>query len=110
MSYFSIELDKERNFRYSIKAIKEIEAKYKKPIAQIEQLRDTSRMSVDDYAFLICAGLKHEDKDLTPAKVIDLIDEYSTIGKVTSVMWEAFNAEFETEQAEQDVEEEGKNE
>ena len=50
-------------------------------------------------------------KNLTPEQVMKLISEHSTIGKVTKVMWKAFNAQFATgDEEENKDEEEAKNE
>lgn len=95
MSYFPIELDKERSFKFGMKAIDKIEKKFKKPIMAIEGMQNGT-LTMQEYAFLFHAGLMHEDKDLTPEKVMDLIDEYSTVGKVSHVFWTAFNENFKT--------------
>ena len=95
MSFYPIEIDKERSFRFNMIAISKIEKHFKKPIMKIAGMQDGS-LTMDDYAYLFCAGLKHEDEDLTPSKVIDLIAEHSTVGKVSGVFWKAFNEEFKT--------------
>jgi len=95
MSYYPIQLDKERTFKFGMKAIDRIEKKFKKPIMKIEGI-ENGTLSMQEYATLFHAGLMHEDKDLTPDKVLDLVDEYSTLGKVTKVFWAAFNEEFKT--------------
>lgn len=104
MSYYPIELDKERTFRFGMKAIDRIEKKFKKPIMKIEGMQDGT-LTMQEYATLFHAGLMHEDKDLTPDKVMDLIDEYSTLGKVSKVFWAAFNEEFKTGDEKEDEEE-----
>lgn len=90
MSYYPIELDKTRNFRYGMKAISLIEKKFKKPIHQI----DYDNLTMEDTAVLIWAGLVHEDNKLTPDKVMDLVDEHSTIVEVMPKMMEAINGAF----------------
>lgn len=95
MSYYPIELDKERSFRFGMKAINKIEKHFKKPIMKIEGMQNGT-LTMDEYAILFHAGLMHEDEDLTPAKVIDIVDEYSTVGKVSKEFWTAFNEEFKT--------------
>ncbi len=54
-------------------------------------------LTMEEYATLIWAGLVHEDKDLTPDKVIDLIDEHSSLVDVTRDMWKALNETFTVE-------------
>lgn len=92
MSYYPIELDKERTFKFGMKAIDRIEKKFKKPITAIHM----EELTMQDYAVLFHAGLMHEDKDLTPDKTMDLIDEHSTIGQASKIMWEAFNESLKT--------------
>lgn len=90
MSYYPIKLDKVRNFRYGMKAISLIEKQLKKPISKI----DLENLTMEDAAVMIWAGLVHEDKDLTPDKVMDLVDEYSDITTVLQAMSEAFQSAF----------------
>jgi hypothetical protein len=105
MSYYPIKLDKIRNLKYGMRAIDLIEKKFGKPIMKIEGIGDGA-LTMEEYATLIWAGLVHEDKELTPDKVMDLIDEYSSITKVTQDMWKALNEVFVKEE---DKEDEGKN-
>lgn len=88
--YTAIELDKVRNFRYGMKAISYIETKLKTPIAKL----DLNGLTMKDTATVICAGLMHEDKSLTPEKVMDLIDEKGNFIEVIEVMGEAFAKSF----------------
>ncbi len=90
MSYYPIQLDKSRNFRYGMKALSLIEKKLKKPIAKI----DMDNMSIEDMATFVWAGLVHEDRDLTPDKVMDLIDAHSNLAAVMQAMGEAFQGAF----------------
>ena len=90
MGYYPIELDKTRNFRYGMRAISNIEKKFKKPMGQI----DMNNMTMEDAATIIWAGLVHEDSNLTPTKVMDLIDDYSDIGTVMGAMNNAFESAF----------------
>jgi hypothetical protein len=90
MSYYPIQLDKSRNFRYGMKAISLIEKKLNKPVSQI----DTDNLTMEDTTVMIWAGLVHEDKDLTPEKVMDLVDEHSDIQTVINAMGEAFQGAF----------------
>ena len=90
MSYYPIDLDKTRNFKYGMRAISLIEKKLKKPVAKI----DMENLTMEDAAIMIWAGLQHEDKDLTPDKVMDLVDDYSDIATVMQAMGEAFQGAF----------------
>lgn len=93
--YTPIELDKTRNFRYGMKAMSYIEKKLKKPIAKI----DLDNLTMEDTAIVICAGLMHEDKKLTPDKVMDLVDEKGNFLEVINAMGKAFNDAFGVEEA-----------
>lgn len=100
--FYPVRLDKMRNFRYGMRALSLIEKKLKKPVSKI----DLDNLTMEDMAIMIWAGLAHEDKDLTPDKVMDLVDEHSTISAIAEAMSEAFQAAFGDPE---DIEE-GKNE
>jgi len=104
MSYYPIQLDKTRNFKYGMRAIDLIEKKYGKPIMEIDGISD-GKITMDDYATLMWAGLVHEDKELTPERVMDLVDEYSNIREVSKVMWKALNDVFRADEEETETEE-----
>lgn len=101
MSYCPIQLDKVRNFRYGMKAISLVEKKFKKPVTKI----DMDNMTMEDAAVMIWAGLQHEDKNLTPEKVMNLVDDYSDIQTVLTAMGEAFQAAFGGTTTEESAEE-----
>lgn len=88
--YYPIQLDKARNFRYGMKAISLIEKKFKKPMAKI----DFESMTMEEMAVFLWAGLAHEDRDLTPDKVMDLVDEHSDVVTAVNAAMEAVNAKF----------------
>lgn len=90
MGYTPIELDKIRNFRYGMKAISLVEKKLKKPMAKVEM----DSLTMEDSAVLIWAGLAHEDRDLTPDKVMNLIDDYSSLPKVMEAAGQALQEAF----------------
>lgn len=90
--YVTIELDKSRNFRYGMKAISQIEKKLKKPISKI----DFETLTMEETATIIWAGLEHEDKNLTPNKVMDLIDKKGNFTEVMNAMQQAFENAFGT--------------
>lgn len=88
--YTPIELDKTRNFRYGMKAIDYIEKKFKKPMAKI----DLEELTMEQTATIICAGLVHEDRELTPSKVMGLVDEKGNMQEVIETMAKAFGESF----------------
>lgn len=97
MSYCPIQLDKVRNLKYGMRAIDLIEKKFGKPIMAIEGI-ENGTLTMEEYATIIWAGLVHEDKDLTPDKVMDLIDEHSSLVAVSKEMWKALNETFAVEE------------
>lgn len=88
--FYPIELDKTRNFRYGMKAISIIEKKFKKPVGQINM----ERLTMEEMAILLWAGLVHEDDKLTSDKVMDLVDDYSNLPTTFKAMQEAFKSAF----------------
>lgn len=96
MSYYPIQLDKSRNFRYGMKAISLIEKKLKKPVAKI----DMENLTMEDAAVMIWAGLQHEDRGLTPDKVMELVDDHSDLTTIMTAMGEAFQGAFGTGESE----------
>lgn len=94
--FYPIKLDKERNFRFGMRAINLIEKKFEQPIMQIPGMKDGT-LTMEQYATVMWAGLAHEDSDLTPDKVMDLVDEYSSLPEATEVMWKALNSAFAEE-------------
>ena len=65
-----IKLDKERTLRYRMKALSLVEEHFGKPLAQI----DFNNLFIKDAAYLLWAGLVHEDKDLTFDQLFDILD------------------------------------
>ena len=88
--FYPVQLDKMRNFKYGMRALDVIEKTIGMPINSI----DMTKMTMTDTAIFIWAGLQHEDKNLTPDKVIDLIDEYSSLEAISKTMFEALSEAF----------------
>lgn len=88
--YTPILLDRTRNLRYGMKAISIIEKTLKTNIAKL----DFDNLTMEDTATIIWAGLSHEDKELTPSKIMDLIDEFSNIQSAIELMGKAFSEAF----------------
>lgn len=89
--YTPIQLDKVRNFRYGMKALKRIEKMTGKPIMKL----DMDNLSIEELSVMLWAGLVHEDESLTPDSVIDLIDDHSNMTDAAEVMGEAFSRAFD---------------
>ena len=95
--FTTITLDKPRCLRYGTKATALVERKLKKPIASI----DLNALTVDDLMVIVWAGLAHEDKELTPDKLLDIIDENDIdLIDVVSKMSEAISARYGGNKAE----------
>lgn len=91
MKNYSIKLDRERNFKYGVKSISLIERNLNTPIAKF----DISNLTIYDTAVFIWAGLIHEDPELTPDMVLDLIDDHSELLTVTEIATKAMLAAAE---------------
>lgn len=88
--YTPIQLDKVRNFKYGMRAVKLIEDLTGQPISKI----DFENMTMTTLAIVVYAGLVHEDLTLTTDSVIDLIDDYSDIQTVAEAMGKAMTEAF----------------
>jgi hypothetical protein len=85
-----IQLDKIRNLRYGMNALVTIEELTGKSITKI----DLSDISMKDLRTILFAGLYHEDKELTPEKVGNLIDEHGNLSEIAEKLGEAFSLAF----------------
>lgn len=88
--YTPIQLDKIRNLRYGMVAISKMESALKMKMSKL----DLSDLSMTEMAIILWAGLVHEDAKLTPEKVMELVDEHSTITEAMEMMSKAFEASF----------------
>ena len=86
----TIEMDKPRTLRYGMNALIKIEELTGKNLTKL----DLDNISVKDLRTIVYAGLFHEDKELTPEKCADLIDEYSDITTVAGKLGEAMTLAF----------------
>lgn len=86
----TIELDKARNLRYGMNALVKVEELTGKSITKL----DLENLSMKDLRTILFAGLYHEDRELTPEKVGELIDEHSNIAAVAEKLGEAFTVAF----------------
>ncbi len=88
--YVPVMLDKSRNLRYGMSALSKIEDALNVPVAKI----DYENMMMKDLAVMAWAGLVHEDKDLTPEKVMDLIDDHSDLQTISETIGKALSISF----------------
>lgn len=89
-NYTPIQLDKVRNLRYGMRALDMVEGQLGKALSEV----DMSKLTTRQLAVFIWAGLAHEDHDLSPDKVMDLIDEYSDIKVVSEALGKAIQESF----------------
>ena len=73
---------KQRNLKYDINAIADIEREMKIGIGEI---LNSERMGFDVLRVMLWAGLKHEDQSLTPYKVGNHIQKYIVDNKINLV-------------------------
>lgn len=83
-----LELDEPREIKFGVKAIKIIEKLKKCKISNLS----LDQLTTDELIQIVHAGLV--DKSITVEKLEDLIDEYTTIGKVIFAISEAFQVAF----------------
>jgi hypothetical protein len=88
--FVPIQLDKSRNFRYGMVATSLIEEKLDVNISKLSM----DSLSMKETATVMWAGLVHEDQELTPEKVMQLIDDHSDIKTVSESMGKAFEVGF----------------
>nr|DAH43224.1 MAG TPA: tail tube protein [Caudoviricetes sp.] len=86
----TINLDKPRTLRYGINALAKIEDLTNKPLVKL----DLKNVGIKDLLIITYAGLCHEDSNLTIEKVGDIIDEYSSLGKIAEKVGEALTLAF----------------
>jgi hypothetical protein len=55
---------------------------------------DMENLTMEHTAVIMWGGLVHEDAELTPEKVMDLVDEHSNLQSAAEIMGQAFDAAF----------------
>lgn len=95
--YTKIVLDKPRNFRFGMKAMSFIEKSFGKKITKI----DFDDLTIEQTVTVLLAGFEHEDKELTVDKLMDIIDEHSSMDKVMAILAEALTDSFGSSEDEQ---------
>lgn len=99
--FLPIIMDKTRNLHYGMVALMKLEKKLGKPFATMNFERE---MTYEEIATILWAGMSHEDPELTPEKVAELIDEYSDIQTAVVAMSEAMQEAFGAKNARGTVE------
>lgn len=79
-----------RNFRYGMRALSKIEKVLNIPLKKL----DMDDLSIEQLSVILWAGLEHEDKNLTPDQVMELVDDYSSMTEITGIMSLAFQDAF----------------
>lgn len=83
-----LELDKPREIKFGVKAIKIIEKLKKCKISNL----NLDQLTTDEIIQITHAGLI--DKSITVEQLEDLIDEHTTVGKVIMAISEGFQVAF----------------
>jgi hypothetical protein len=83
--YIPYQLDRIRNVRLSLGALSLAEETLNKSLSQVV----ADGMRIKQTATILWAGMQHEDKELTPDKVIELIDEYSSLPEANEMLFKA---------------------
>jgi hypothetical protein len=68
--FVKMELDKERNLRYTMNALAEIEDILGVPLSEMENVK----MTIKNVRVILWAGLIHEDPELTQEEVGNMVD------------------------------------
>jgi hypothetical protein len=84
--FTAIEFDKPRRLRFDVHAFIDLEQALGKPIQEI-----LKSMGLNEQAYLLWAGLKHEDKHLTPSLVKRMFNDYVEAGRSAQVLMTALN-------------------
>lgn len=88
--FTTYQLDKARNLRFTTKALAQIEKKLNIKITKLDQ----DAIGINELVVILWAGLQHEDPTLTTDKVMDLIDEFSSIEEASEKISEGFENSF----------------
>lgn len=90
--YKEINLDKPRKVKFNVSALITAETLCGKKGMEIVQ--DTIMFDMNTFIKLLCAGLRHEDKDLTVDKVTGILDTYmeenDSITPITDIVTEMY--------------------
>ena len=89
---FPVMIDKQRHLRYGLVAISMIEDELDKAITQL----DLANLRTREQAVVIWAGLYHEDKELSPMQILEMIDEHeASYAEIMAVVGEAIGEAFD---------------
>ena len=79
-----------------MRAISLVENEFKKPISTV----DLNALTMEEIAVIIWAGLVHEDKNLSPDRVMDLVDDSElTVTQVFETAGEALSKALTDEES-----------
>lgn len=86
----SLNFDKPRELKFDLRAIKDLEANMGgMPLGTIVQ--QLSQVGVTAITMALWAGLKHEDKGLSPSLITKMLEEYIKKGKRLRILGRALN-------------------
>lgn len=84
------QLDKARNIRFTSRSLVLIEKKLNIKLTKLNQ----DNLGITEIYTILWAGLQHEDASLTIEKVMDLVDEYSSLEEASEKISEGFETSF----------------
>ena len=88
MNYTIIDYDKVRQLKFTVKAFVDFESLSKKTVMSVLAGLEEQSISFLDTVNLLWAGLKEEDKELTPSDIAEILEEVlSSEKKKMSDIW-----------------------
>lgn len=83
-----IELDKTRNLKYGIAAVRDLEAALGgRPLGDV--IHDLSRLGINALVVALLHGLKHEDSALSVNLIMKMLDRYLESGESLQPLYDA---------------------
>lgn len=88
--YIQYKLDKVRNMRFDMRAIDRFEEATDQTFTNL----DMDNLRMRQIATMIWASMAHEDSQLTPLMVMDLISEHSTLPEANQMLMKALMSAY----------------
>jgi hypothetical protein len=82
-------LDKQRNLRFGFRAMMAIEERTGRGFLEVARECVSNNPKISTLCDMLWAGFIHEDSELTPEKVADLLDEKDNVSEFIGVVGQA---------------------